>query len=195
MIKYIIKSAFLLIPLTFIAFAVYAMSEGVCEMIEENFSSAIFVLPLMCAVLIWIFTRLVAGISESMSFLYWAFCVAMIFVLKQIPLSEYESLSFMAPHITALMFLIPEMEGEWTTYFNTEVTISDSEVVSTRSWFSEEYMPGCFKKLITMIGLCAAILVLTLMQGESFLNIVFWIEIIYSGILAVTNLGNFFFGD
>ena len=165
MIGHIVKSVFLSIIIAILASVVVGFAYGIVEMVKMNWSSILIIL-LPAYVYVWLTTKILNLVGRKMSFCYWFVCF--IFALIILILSLNNGISFGETdvnfyhyyiwHFSIMMFLIPETDGYWTTYLNTEITIDgDGDVLDSVSWISREYTSGVTIKLV-------AVLILSLMN-------------------------------
>ena len=192
MIKFAIKSLILTGILVAIAFITMGVTTSFRDTLSDNFS-LIFILPGLGAAMVWIFTKIIVKIANSLSFVYWLFCVGLSITIYVLSLSNGSFFGLFAIHIVGLLFFIPEMAGETTTYLNTETYFDgNGDIVSEKSWTSSEYTPGCVRKLVTMVIIAAIFSFLETQVSGSFVLIIFLAELIYSAVLAIINLKYFF---
>ena len=212
MIKWIFKTIFFGAILLFIAAVTFVMVGGLGEMLDENITS-IFVIPLIYLLFVWIFSFIIDKIATSLSFVYWFLCFGFCILVLVLGVTDnygiisigqisndpekaganfFMSNQVIAWQATLLMFLIPQLEGEWNTYLNTEVTYYSDGDTKKRSWISKEYTSGAFKKLaaITVITFVATILYRI---NHLFAWLVFLVEGGECFSLLVANVKYFFF--
>lgn len=193
MIKFLFKSLLLCVLLAFIYFVLFAITNAIIQALDMNFTAIILIVGLTVG-MVWIFTKLLMRIAGSISFMYWLFCVGLSVATLILSLSSDSFLELFTIHIVGLMFFIPELNGEYTVYLNTETYYDGyGEVVNQHAWLSDDYTSGSVKKLVAMAILATIFTLLEMSNAESFIRIVFLLELIYSGALTLINAKHFFF--
>ena len=213
MLKLLIKTVFLSIPLFIIAVCNYCILLGVGKLLDENIT-AIIVLPLIFVLFCWIFTAIIDRIAYHLSFVYWLICFIMSLITLIVGLkggyylqinighslssnpTPFQDILTNNPaclwHATLLMFLIPKLDGEWTTYLNTSVTVDGNRDASFKMWLSHEYTPGTVIKVGTILVLAIIAAILYYIS-----HLLAWIPFILEGgfslFLCVANIKNYFF--
>ena len=193
MIKFLCKSLLLCVLLAFISFVLFAVTNAFLQAMNMNFTAIILIVGVAVG-MVWIFTKLLMWIARSISFMYWLFCVGLSVATFILSLSCGSFFELFTIHMVGLMFFIPELNGEYTIYLNTETYYDGyGEVVNQNAWLSENYTSGCVKKLVAMAILATVFSLLEMSSGGSFIRIVFVLELIYSGALTFINAKHFFF--
>ena len=173
-----IKTALLILPILFVGTATLYMTLSIGSTADMDIGLILFI-PLILIIPCWVFSGILWRIAEVLGFMYWAICFVLSLVVLilglsggySIPLETSRSTdSFWTKlfaenpafswHCALLMLLIPRLDGDWTTYLNTEATYHENGNVSIRAWFSHEYTSGSAIKMgiIGVIALISAIL-------------------------------------
>ena len=209
MAGHIVKSVLFSLILALLAFIVLSFSSAICAALTENMT-LIIILPLLLLAFIWLTTKALSAIATRMSFLYWIFCFLFTLLVFILALTKNIRLNFgtsrvvgeekppigwndyLPWHLSLMMFLIPELDGYWTTYLNTEITINGyGDVINSVSWISREYTSGTFIKLVAGAIIASIASVLSATAGTIGIWITFLVEGIYCLALAVINFKNF----
>lgn len=211
MIKFFIKSVLLCIPFFIILALSYCSLFALAVQLDGAAVGQMFAVAAVYMLFCWIFSAILNKIARRMSFVYWLICLGLsIAVLVYGLRGSYPmfvtdaDVSVAKPAFTGfllrnpvivwratlLMVIFPEMDGEWTTYLNTEVTYdSDGNEISTKSWFTHEYTNGTVVKIATIF---AATLFATLIYNGN--HKLAWLPfIVEGGICALCALVSFLY--
>ena len=194
MVKQIFKSLLLSVLIAIFFGIHFGFTFGAYMGLQSNPTlMLIMILPIFLYT--WLTTKIQNKIASTMSFMYWLLCFVASLIVLIVGLGHFGKetinwLDYFFLHLALMFLLVPEMDGYWTTYLNTEVTLTYNDGfvdVSERKWISKEYTAGTFVKMMTMAGIGLVMGLLTIM-GDVGIWIAFVLEAIYTLALTGINL-------
>ncbi len=173
----------LLLPL--LAFTLTGCGSGFFSIDNPIFDIILLILIPMAIVGIMVaINKALHSLSIKVGFVYWPLCLAMatilFFVLKD---QNNPGLTF-GTHLVLWYLLVPMMDGNTEYYWSVSVQTNFWGDEYLEEQLEESYTPGWLRKLI-LAGVCAGVATLVNWLATPYMWIVFLVEGLYSGYLAL----------